>query len=185
MRSQLLFALCVSQGCFPSDSLSLPFSCADAQTCTASQFQRLWFTLGCFRGVSGHGSPTGPISSVAFFPRVFAFHATIYRRLRAVSPASEAPRIVEFMTIGTLSLTYTASHRPPPSWPTLLVPVSVFTTSVTVVSAKRSVWSDICLVPSVLCSFFAWCGVTDRGFVPGEERGSFWRLCFSENAEEP
>ena len=57
---------------------SLPFSCAAAQTCTASQFQRrLWLAwIGCSRGVgTGHGLghqelPTGPASSAAPFPRL-------------------------------------------------------------------------------------------------------------------
>ena len=67
-----------AQGCIPSDPHSLPFSCAAAQTCTASQFQRrLWLAwIGCSRGVgTGHGLghqelPTGPASSAAPFPRL-------------------------------------------------------------------------------------------------------------------
>ena len=69
-------ALCVSPGCLSSDSHSLPFSCAAAQTCstcTASQFQRcLWPAwIGRSRGVgTGYGLdhqelPTGPASPVA------------------------------------------------------------------------------------------------------------------------
>ena len=71
-------ALRVSQGCIPSDPHSLPFSCAAAQTCTASQFQRrlwlAWFSCSCGVG-TGHGLghqelPTGPASSAAPFPRL-------------------------------------------------------------------------------------------------------------------
>ena len=99
-------ALRVSHGCFPSDSHSLPISCAAAQTCTASQFQhRLWLAwFGCSRGVGiGHGLghqvvPTSPASPVAPFPRFsrsarcFSRLAAICRRLRALCTLSPGLR---------------------------------------------------------------------------------------------
>ena len=76
-----LLRSCVAQGCLSSDSHSLPFSCAAAQTCstcTASQFQRcLWPAwigrsrrVGTGYGLGHQELPTGPASPAAPFTRL-------------------------------------------------------------------------------------------------------------------
>ena len=81
------------------------------------------------------------------------------------------------MTIGTLSLTHTASSRllvaprpPSPSRPTPLELVGVLATSVAVASAKQP--SAPCggkfdVLSPVLCAFFGWRGAAGCGFGPG------------------
>ena len=98
---------CVSQGCFPSDPHSLPFSCAAAQTCTASQFQRrLWPAwIGCWLRAwpprVAHRSPP-PQLRLSRVSR--ALHAASVGSQPSVdasgpsapsAPASEAPRVTE------------------------------------------------------------------------------------------
>ena len=157
-------ALSDSHVCFLSGPHSLPFPCAAAQTCTASQLQdRLWLVwFGCSREVgTGHGLghqvlPTSPASPAAPFPRLsrsprcFSRLAATCRRLRALctlSPGLRGPPCCADcptpMMTGTLSSTNTASPRllvaprpPSPSRPTPLELVGVLATSVAVASAK-------------------------------------------------